>query len=484
MEGTAAPPAFPPLDPFRGVDYLVITCREILSFRPDLQATNPGLYSPPHFLVSLPMNVSADLPITPAGYSTSPVADAVIWHHRAFCRIALPVRAPSKGAWQREAAGVALTMEAGDGAALPTGKFARLLLMYLFDLAVRSGDAVIEIGDDPAVVARRIGSETSGAKLRELQEQMIRLLAARITVSCDGGPALSVFDARGRSRSGEPVWRSSIRLTARFLAGLAESAVALDLRVLNALADSTLALDLYTWLAGALAEGDGVAATIVGWEDLRGRFGSASQPPAEFRAAVEQALTQIRQVWPCFASALRDDAVVFRRAAVAPPVEAPPLPVPAELPPPEPLVDAAALQAELEAELEFRPEPPPSVVSAVPAPSPVLPRTRQVTRQTVSLKSHLTGLPQVVWLQRANGRDNVVIEVTPGGRYDPEVSTVIALEPVALQVAGGLYARDFERVAAWAAANRDLIDDWWDSRLDDFEEVASRVKKVPAPAWR
>ena len=32
----------------------------------------------------------------------------------------------------------------------------------------------------------------------------------------------------------------------------------------------------------------------------------------------------------------------------------------------------------------------------------------------MSLKSYLTGLPQVVWLQRANGRDNVLIEVTPG----------------------------------------------------------------------
>ena len=117
----------------------------------------------------------------------------------------------------------------------------------------------------------------------------------------------------------------------------------------------------------------------------------------------------------------------------------------------------------------------------MPAPSV---RPRQITRQTVSLKSHLTGLPQVVWLQRANGRDNVVIEVTPGGRYDPDTCTVIALEPVALQVVGGLYTRDFERVAAWAAANRDLIDDWWDSRLDEFEEVVSRVKKVPAPAWR
>jgi hypothetical protein len=128
------------------------------------------------------------------------------------------------------------------------------------------------------------------------------------------------------------------------------------------------------------------------------------------------------------------------------------------------------------------PEPAPVPVAA-PAPVPVE-RSRPSMRQTISLKSHLTGLPQVVWLQRANGRDNVVIEITPGGRYDPDTSTVIVLEPVALQVAGGLYTRDFERVAAWAAANRDLIDDWWDSSIDDFEEVASRVKKVPAPAWR
>ncbi len=430
------------------------------------------------------MNAPADLPITPAGYSTSPVADAVVWHHRAFCRVALPIRAPSKGVWQREAAGVVLSMEAGDGAALPAGKFARLLLMYLFDAAVRSGNAVIEIGDDPVAVAGRIGAETGGAKLRELQEQMVRLLAARITLAWDGRPALSVFDARGRSRTTEPGWRSSIRLTARFLTGLIENAVALDLRVLRALTNSTLALDLYAWLVSALPEYDETSpATIVGWDELQGRFGSASQPAAEFRAGFEQALVQVRQAWPHFDSAVRDDAVAFRNAALPAPVEVPAAPQVAQdelpLPEQEPEAEATlALQAELESELASLPRPAPAA-----APTPPV-RPRQIMRQTVSLKSHLTGLPQVVWLQRANGRENVVIEVTPGGRYDADACTVIALEPVALQVVGGLYARDFERVAAWAAANRDLIDDWWDSRLDEFEEVASRVKKVPAPAWR
>ena len=102
----------------------------------------------------------------------------------------------------------------------------------------------------------------------------------------------------------------------------------------------------------------------------------------------------------------------------------------------------------------------------------------------LGLRSHLTGLNQVIWLQRSNGRDNLVIEVTQGGRYDPDNVTVLALEPMILQIAGGLHARDFERVAAWANANRDLIDEFWDGEIDSFDEITGRVKKVPPPGWR
>jgi hypothetical protein len=231
---------------------------------------------------------------------------------------------------------------------------------------------------------------------------------------------------------------------------------------------------------------------------LRRQFGSTSQVGTEFRTAFEQALMQVQQSWPHFVLVMRDEAVEFRCAAPAPVAERAE-PAPAVPPPPQDEVEVDAdadeepsLLAELESELSFQTSPEPEFpdlpdqepvperpVAAPPAESP-----RQGSRQTISLRSHLTGLPQVVWLQRSNGRDNVVIEVTPGGRYDPETSTVIALEPVALQVSGGLYTRDFERVAAWAAANRDLIDDWWDSRVAEFDEVVSRVKKVPAPAWR
>jgi hypothetical protein len=90
----------------------------------------------------------------------------------------------------------------------------------------------------------------------------------------------------------------------------------------------------------------------------------------------------------------------------------------------------------------------------------------------------------VIWLQRAQGRDSPLIEVTPGGRYDPDNLTLLALEPMIVQISGGLYERDFEKVASWAMANRDLIDDYWDGLVEDLDVVLARVKKVPAPGWR
>ena len=95
-----------------------------------------------------------------------------------------------------------------------------------------------------------------------------------------------------------------------------------------------------------------------------------------------------------------------------------------------------------------------------------------------------TGLTQVIWLRKGQGQDDLIIEVTPGYRYDADNVTQLALEPIVVQISGGLYQRDFERVSAWAMANRDLIDDVWDGTVTSLEDVNERVKKVPAPGWR
>jgi hypothetical protein len=452
------------------------------------------------------MDTLLETPPAVAGEQVSAAPQDVIWHHPAICQIALPLRAPAKGLWQRDAGASSVTIEAGAGGlALPSGKFLRLLLMHIFDLAVRTASPVVELGENSAELARRMGLDATGAKLRELEDQAARLAAARIGVAYDGGAALAVFDARGRARSGGTEWRPSLRLNARFFDSLKQHAVALDRRIVAALSDATLAFDTYAWLACALPSGtpDGMAqgaSLSASWEELRARFGAASQQIEDFRSGFEQTLQQISATCPQVSLVIRDAGVEFRllparreekkRDKPASPA-APVPPAPAAAAAPEPVPELAAeLAAELASTEPVQPPPAASEPAAAPATdTPAVDASaaeaaRLITRQTINLKPHQTGLGQVIWLQRANGRENIVIEVSPGGRYDPDTLTVLALEPMILQISGGLNARDFERVAAWAMTNRDLIDAFWDGDINSFDEINERVKKVPAPGWR
>jgi hypothetical protein len=108
----------------------------------------------------------------------------------------------------------------------------------------------------------------------------------------------------------------------------------------------------------------------------------------------------------------------------------------------------------------------------------------QIMDDMVRIRSHLTGLPQVVWLRRGHGEENILVGVTPGTRLDTERLTILMVEPIVMQVSGGLGQSDFERVSAWVMANRDLIDEFWEGGISSAEEVTRRVRKAPGPTWR
>jgi hypothetical protein len=74
--------------------------------------------------------------------------------------------------------------------------------------------------------------------------------------------------------------------------------------------------------------------------------------------------------------------------------------------------------------------------------------------------------------------------VTPGPRFEAERLTVLAVEPMVLQVSGGLNDMDFERVSAWVMLNRDVIDEFWEGHITSFAELHQRVRKAPAQGWR
>jgi len=101
----------------------------------------------------------------------------------------------------------------------------------------------------------------------------------------------------------------------------------------------------------------------------------------------------------------------------------------------------------------------------------------------VSLRPALTGLPQVIWLRRGYGVDSPLVGVTPGARFDADRLTLLAVEPLVVLVSGGLPKSDFDQIAAWITANRDLIDEIWSGHITSFDEINRLVRKAPPQAW-
>ncbi|MBI0534450.1 hypothetical protein D9599_02560 [Roseomonas sp. KE2513] len=456
----------------------------------------------------------------------------VLWQHAAFCRLGLPV-APGQEAWRREGSDAALRISPGTaGEMLPDGPGLRLLLSFLCDSALRAGSPTVALGADAAALAARMGlSEGAAAPLAEQAE---RMLTARIVVSVDDGPELSVLDARSRPRGG--TWPASVKLNARFLASLGEHAVALDRGILRALSASAEAMDAHAWTREVLARAGEDGTFTAPWADLMARFGAPGTDAAGFREAFESALRLVFEADLSIELAVDDDGVSVRRArpAAPEPVAAePPAPVVTPEPPPAPVQPTAPedrprdepraredrpreerpreerpredrpredriredrLRDERPREERYREDRPREERLRDDRPredrrhrrddQPDHGSVDQINDDMIRLRSHLTGLPQVVWLRRGHGDENILVGVTPGARLDTDRLTILMVEPIIMQVSGGLGQSDFERVSAWVMANRDLIDDFWEGGIASAEEVNRRVRKAPGPSFR
>ncbi|MBR0642297.1 replication protein RepA [Plastoroseomonas hellenica] len=438
------------------------------------------------------MSLNIDPRASAVDPAATPSAEATIWQHAAFCEIALPIRAP-RGAWQREVATVAIQIEPGaTGHALPSGPLLRLAILHICDRAFRTGSAVVDLGESDAVLAAQLGVDA-----RELAEQVARMLAAKITVTLDGGPALTIFDARSRPRAAGSAWRPSIRLNGGFFASLADHVVPLERRIVELLRDQPAALDAYAWIRQTLRRQAAGPIITTSWDELLKRFGTSSQDMAGFRQGFEAALRAVFDADLSISLAVDDDGVSVEHAAArteeapaagdpdaAPPVSkaAEPVPPAASAPPPpspKPAAEAA----------------PPAATAAIPSAEPKAPEPAQqaatspppnggTAQDTISLRSHMTGLTQVIWLRRGHGPDSPLVGVTPGTRFDADRLTVLAVEPMVMQISGGLNKQDFDLVSAWVMVNRDLIDGFWEGLITSFEEVGRRVRKVPALSAR
>ncbi|UFN47815.1 hypothetical protein LPC08_17605 [Roseomonas sp. OT10] len=510
-------------------------------------------------------------------------APDILWHHAAFCRMALPLQIPSGPAWSRDTAQGALLM---DGPALPGGPALRLLLLHLFTAALRSGTAAVPIGTGIEAVPAALGLAPAPRLVEALRDQLMRLLGAKLRVAEGRQAPLPLLDARSvRSWTDPTEWRPTLRLNERFLASLRSAAVPLDRSAVARLGDAPAALDAYAWLAATLpgvAEG---RMQLPRWEALRSQFGEPEETPAAFQARFTAALQGATAAYPAARIAIGEEGVALYRSplpvepalpgapprpvavttqgqdtsAEAAPVEAAPAapvaPAPAAVPAPAPAVpdrDGAEPAAGTAVAVEAVPVPAPRTEAAGPpatpsaerpparrhapeprqaapaprgappqaappqaAPPQVAPPPAAATRPAappppqerpqpaaprpapsrpdggrqgrsadrVRLPPSVTGLPQAVWLKRGDTRESITIEVTPGAEYDPARRSLLAIEPIVLQVSGYLVPRELERIAAWVTTNAGVIQDYWDWSIDSGEEVMQQVRRVPTSRW-
>jgi len=449
-------------------------------------------------------------------------SDTVLWQHKTLCGLALPLSAPSDGLWSREAGETSIIMGATSAAAagevsrLPAGSILRLLLLHIFTTALQGGNAAVEIGPDASSVAVSLGLQVTPKRSAELGEQLEYLIAAKLRMAEGGRAPLSVLDARrSGNRDASSEWQPVLHLNKRFFFSLQQGAVALERDVVTALAGSAMALDAYAWLAATLPEVSAGRPMLVTWAELQQRFGQEEpQHTAAFRTAFSKSLKAVRAACPGIRFTVSQDGVELQGAAAMPAAlslkQAPPTRVtseqnttPAEMAPlavsaptlgrealnreTVPVTKPATLaSAEVVEAAVPRPEPQSSLVQAG-APrmthdaKPIPERERG--RDRIRLAPVLTGLEQSVWLRHGGDQDNTTIEVTSGGEYNPARRSLLILEPMVLQVVGLLQPRELERIAAWAAVNAELIQDYWDGSIVSASEVAGRVKLVTPSRW-
>lgn len=424
-------------------------------------------------------------------------ADNIIWSHAAFCSMALPMRA-TRGAWQRNIDATSIRIEPGvNDDAVPSGRVLRLSVMHICDAAFRANSRVVELGGDATLLAAALGFDP---KTRDLASQWQRLQAARILMSEGGGPEVSVFDARSQRRSDDLGWRSGVRLSTKFLSSLVDHAVPLDRRVVRQLSATPAALDAYTWIRTSLRHAAVDQIVTSRWDDLLRRFGTASQDIAEFRLAFEAALRLVFEAEGSVDLAVDEEGVSVRRAGPALDEIAA-----NHTTPMQPGADVIDVNTTKQLErLAILPSTAPAAAAAEVARPAVLRQGHspsqhsaqgdeavaataaadRITQDNISLPRHLTGLEHVIWLRLGHGEESVLVGVTPGPRFEAERLTVLAVEPMVIQVSGGMNEKDFERVSAWVVTNRDVIDEFWEGRITSLAEMHRRVRKAPAPGWR
>jgi len=254
-----------------------------------------------------------------------------LYNHAVLCSVGLPYRdQKEERSFQRISGATSLRMEAGalpDGSGgfeevgLPFGPRARLLLLHLCSLAVKTNSPIVEVEDSFTGFARSLGLSTTGRNLRTLREQVRRMSVVSMRLSRDYGEFVDVFQGPIFSKlratySDDPdqreLWPSFVEFSPEFYESLKNHAVPLRVEAIGALKHSSRALDIYAWLASRLWRVK--RPTTLKWTTMRFQFGNPTIGMGGFKRAFLTALKQVLLVYPEADVSIGKRGITIRRS--------------------------------------------------------------------------------------------------------------------------------------------------------------------------
>jgi len=198
---------------------------------------------------------------------------------------------------------------------LPYGSYPRLILAWMTTEVVRTGSAVIEMGENVSDFLRKLDVQATGGQtgaLTAVRSQLYRLLNTTIRVVPANAPPknfkniqISVEGDTGgelwwkkRSEAQTHLWLPHFQLSEDFFKLLSNNnGVPIDMRAFRKLAQSPMAMDIYSFATYRLHAVDEQKGVFIPWKTLEAQMGGDSTT-AKFVENFKRALRQVKIVYP------------------------------------------------------------------------------------------------------------------------------------------------------------------------------------------
>ena len=256
---------------------------------------------------------------------------------RSMMQCTLPHRDPGKVPfWIRKNGDLSLILqpgvdpEAGELMGLPFGELPRLLLIWIVTEAVKTKSRHIKLNEEKGTSTlsgflREIGADPGTGRgkrgdAKRVKEQMLRLFSCRISFKKSEGTAerghVSTLNMEVASKS--HLWwdfkhpeqgglfGSEIELGEYFFKAITTNPIPIDLRAIIALKknlhQSSFALDVYMWVTWRVhvMRGKKQVSVRIPLQSLKEQFGGEYTRLRDFKAAFDEALNNVWQVFPTF----------------------------------------------------------------------------------------------------------------------------------------------------------------------------------------